>query len=656
MKTVVLSRLFFSFILFYQSPFKTAAQSISGVINSYYRVTAINTVTNKLTLNTVAGLTVNTKVLLIQMKGADINNSNTASFGDINAINNAGNYEINYICAIAGNEVLLSLQLARSYTVGAGVQLVTMPVYNSVTVSGTITGQPWDASTGTGGVIALEAQTIFLNSNIDATGLGFAGGVLQNYSTPGYDCTPAITVSDYALPLMPPASPQYVSAAPKGEGIAAFITGMEYARGKQANGGGGANNHNSGGGGGSNYGAGGMGGIRSLQQFWLCQGPGVGLGGLSLSTRGYSVANNRMFMGGGGGAGHENNSVGMPGGAGGGIVYIKALSIVGAGARIIADGARPYNPALVTDPYSAGGDGGGGGGGGGTIILNVNSVSGNIQASAVGGRGSDAGRTGNSSDCPGTGGGGGGGVVWMKGGAPIANVTSVVTGGANGIGSPLSPNTNCRNLTTNATAGANGATLTGFVASESTQPPICEPLPLNELKSFTGKSTPAGNILQWQMHSVENIVGFEVQRTVDRVQYQTIAYRDNSGQLSYEATDENPAAETNYYRLKVIRANNQVDYSPVITITTHNAAQFQWFSMQPNPASQQVTVRLFVKQNTEAKITLYQSTGQQLRKKPLHLSPGQNTLSIPLQSLANGVYWMAIEAQGVRLIKTFIKK
>jgi hypothetical protein len=655
MKTVVCPRLIVTLILFYTTLNKTAGQNISGIINTYHRVTAINTVTNRLTLNTAAGLNINTRVLVIQMKGATIDNSNSASFGNISAINNTGNYEFNYICAIAGNDVLLSQPLARSYTVAGSVQLVSVPMYTTVTVTGTVTGTPWNATNGTGGVIALQAETIFLNANIDASGIGFTGGPLQNYPNGNYDCNFITPVNDYFLPLMPPGGGQLVSAAPKGEGIAAFITNAEYARGKQANGGGGGNNHNSGGGGGSNYGAGGLGGMKSLESSFQCHGQAPGVGGLSLSAQGYTPANNRVYLGGGGGAGHENNAVGQPGGIGGGIVFVTANSIVGTGTRIQADGARPTNPAHAADPLSAGGDGGGGGGGGGTVVLNINSVSGNIIASAAGGRGSDAARTGTSNDCPGSGGGGGGGVVWMKGGSPIANVTSTVTGGANGVGSPLSPTVACRNTTAGATAGANGAALTGYVSPNHTGTNYCAPLPIRELKSFSGRSSDNGNILQWQMHSAQDIAGFEVERTIDRVRYETIARQDNNGNLSYTATDGAPNAITCFYRLKVVRTDNKTDYSSVIKITAQNGQEFQWLGLMPNPASEEVNIRLFVKENTTVNITLFNSPAQPLHRQNTKLAPGYSNIAIPIQKFPKGIYWVVIEANGSRLVKTLMK-
>src|SRR5580692_3725352 len=97
------------------SSLKTMAQSISGVVNAYYKITAVNTGTSTLTLSNTVGLSPGTKVLIIQMKGATIDSSNTATFGNVTSINDAGNYEFNYICSISGNDVLLQLQLLKNY-------------------------------------------------------------------------------------------------------------------------------------------------------------------------------------------------------------------------------------------------------------------------------------------------------------------------------------------------------------------------------------------------------------------------------------------------------------------------------------------------------------------------------------------------------------
>ena len=226
-----------------------------------------------------------------------------------------------------------------------------------------------------------------------------------------YDCDFLHNISNYYLSVPP--SDKYSTGGKKGEGIADYIANKEYGRGKLTNGGGGGNSNNTGGAGGSNYGAGGNGGLRSMESAFQCHGGSPGIGGLSLSSYGYTTAQNKIFMGGGGGGGHENNGAGEPGGNGGGIVIITAPTISGTGS-IFANGISPVNP-INSNPLKADGDGGGGGGGGGTVILNVSVASGTIPVQVNGARGSDASNV-VVNDCTGPGGGGGAGVIWTAGG------------------------------------------------------------------------------------------------------------------------------------------------------------------------------------------------------------------------------------------------
>src|SRR5215216_2422655 len=74
MKNVALIRL--ALMIFYcHCSIGAIGQSISGIINSYYQVTAINTSTNAVVVSNAAGLAPGVKVLIIQMKGAAINSA-----------------------------------------------------------------------------------------------------------------------------------------------------------------------------------------------------------------------------------------------------------------------------------------------------------------------------------------------------------------------------------------------------------------------------------------------------------------------------------------------------------------------------------------------------------------------------------------------------
>src|SRR5678815_3014536 len=299
----------------------STSQNISGIVNSYYKVIEVIPAKACVRLNTVVGLAHLQKTLLIQMKRASVNTTNTSSFGDTTSLNNAGNYEIAIICAINGDSVFMYHNFLNSYTVTGKVQLVKFAEYYSANVIDTVKASPWSNATGTGGVIAISvSQDLTLYAPIYADSTGFRGGgyVLSNgtcFNTPfaatGYIYNAANT------------SPQ--NGAAKGEAVYDFPAAQSGGRGAPANGGGGGNNHNNGGAGGANLSAGGKGGGNSSSAG--CTTELHGLPGKALS----SWSGKKIFFGGGGGAGHSNGTPApLRGGAhGGGIILIEAGNLIG---------------------------------------------------------------------------------------------------------------------------------------------------------------------------------------------------------------------------------------------------------------------------------------------------------------------------------------
>ncbi|HET9430232.1 MAG TPA: hypothetical protein VFO70_03600, partial [Chitinophagaceae bacterium] len=105
--------------------------NISGIVNTYHRIIEVIPSRACVRVSSVAGLSPSAKVMIVQMKGATINTtSNNINWGDTTSLNNAGNYEINYICFVRGDSVFLVYNLLNSYTAPAGkVQLITFGSY-----------------------------------------------------------------------------------------------------------------------------------------------------------------------------------------------------------------------------------------------------------------------------------------------------------------------------------------------------------------------------------------------------------------------------------------------------------------------------------------------------------------------------------------------
>lgn len=410
--------------------YKGTAQNINGVINSYAAVT--NIVGSNISVGSAVGFSAGDRILIIQMKGASVVTANGATFGNITAAGGAGIYEFLDISGISGITISVASAPLNVYNFSTGsVQLVRVPKYCVPVVTSTITCPPWSTSTGTGGIIALEAGTLTLNSDINANAMGFRGGAFANS---GFCCSNGNYLGTAGT-----------TGGQKGESISAYIPGSDGLKGKQANGGGGGNCGNSGGGGGGNAGAGGFGG----NQYSGCPVfDDRGIGGLGLLP-----ALTTMFMGGGGGGGFRDN--GQPctaGGHGGGIIYIKANVIVCNNRTITSCGA---DVTLVINDEASGG-----GGGGGAVFLACNNFVGNLTVKTDGGYGGSNFNTIFGTQCHGPGGGGGGGVFAFGPASLPLGITATSNGGQSGtVNNPLSA---CFGTGGGATAGNNGVSLPGL--------------------------------------------------------------------------------------------------------------------------------------------------------------------------------------------------
>lgn len=628
------------------APQKSEGQTISGIINRYYNVTAIisNGTYNSysytgITLDNIADLSAGDRVLIIQMKGAAIDETNSSAFGNINSIGNAGKYEFASICGFLNNTIVLSNQLLNTYDV-ASVQVIRVPVFTDVTVTGTLLAAEWDPATETGGVIAFEATgTITMNANISADSAGFKGGPLFRNTT--YHCGPQ-SAWYYGLTGN--------QGAPKGEGIAAFITNKEYGRGKQANGGGGGNEDNTGGGGGANYGAGGGGG----DKIGTCGAGTHGESGLALSGLGYSSINNRVFLGGAGGNGESNNdyggaspSEGTPGGDGGGLIFIKASELVGNGFTISANGTQGVNPFLPVKTEAAG-DGGGGGGAGGTVLLDVSNFSGNITVQARGANGSNAGFQ---TQCPGPGGGGGGGVIWSSSSLPV-NVTTSVTGGAAGIIKPTASDPPCEGSSNNATAGGPGIVQSGFVAPQGTNPIDCSILPLDLLKQFYGKRNNTNVQLHWVLRNKEAIQKIRLEKRTGHEAFRTVYEQfDPIAGNGFYADEKNYVNVT--YRLSVFALNGERQYSNHVFI---EAGERRTFQLYPNPANNQVTIQLPAGFTGKTNLVVTDVTGRQIINQQLFIQSLQNSTIVSVKELPSGIYNIRLENKEESFSATLLKQ
>lgn len=362
------------------------------VINLYTAINALNVCKNTLTVQNSAGYNSGDTVMLIQMGGAIADTTNTAAFGSIINLKNAGNYEFNVIKSVNGNTIELLNSFVRQFDPSAKVQLIRVPYFTNFSTGKKLTADPWDGIKG--GVLVLTVKDkIELKTDIDVSGKGFLPGTGVNRASNTILCGQ----DDYFY-----SEDAQVLSNAKGTGIVNLMNDKSFGKGAAINAGGGGNSYKAGGGGGGNYGAGGFGGA----EFANCGQTGIDNRGRGAYRINYFDFTDKIFMGGSGGSGHANSNGGFigNGGNGGGIIILRAASITTNGHFIISNGNNaPECGSTDVRCY----EGMGGGGGGGGIAANIETFNDETFFVFNGGKGGNMTAVYDGEVGPGGGGGGG---------------------------------------------------------------------------------------------------------------------------------------------------------------------------------------------------------------------------------------------------------
>jgi gliding motility-associated-like protein len=497
----------------------TALTTNASIGNTTLTVAASSLNTNARFTST---LTPGDLIMIIQMQGAFLKLWATpvwapdSTYGQVYDYRSCGNYEFAEVKSIvSATQIEINCGLTHSYSSVGKTQIVRVPRYSSLNIAatGTLTTDAWNGTIG--GILVAEVDgNTTINGVITTTGLGFRGGVAIGDPGSGDSSWRSYLTGN---------------GAEKGEGIGSdTLTNStsineigKQCMGAPANGGGGGNANNCGGGGGGNAGnilgwsgygvanvayssifnleyagrgavvssGGGKGGYGTSTTYTpnvTTVGPNTTLWGtFSRPSRGgfggrpLDYSTGKIFLGGGGGAGHmsvgqSNGANACSGGAGGGLIYLLNYGTISGTGTISANGANGNNAfgtASISYP-NQGIDGAGGAGAGGTIILNCNGTISSIIANANGGSGGNQNKsTPAYTETQGPGGGGGGGYIAGNGSAFTQNVNGGIYGTTNSTSSfTLFP----MNGATSGNSGISGQVLTpSYSLTSSANQTLC---------------------------------------------------------------------------------------------------------------------------------------------------------------------------------------
>lgn len=166
------------------------------------------------------------------------------------------------------------------------------------------------------------------------------------------------------------------------------------------------------------------------------------------------------------------------------------------------------------------------------------------------------------------------------------------------------------------------------------------------LINFTGKLQNGYAVLNWSTSAEQNSSGFEVQRSNDGINFTGVGFVNGAGTSTalkqYQFTDNQPAGDKNYYRLKLIDKDGQYKLSGVVLLKAGNTNAIQNISVG-NPFKDEIQLQLATRPFGKVEVNLYDLSGHLLARDEF-FNTSSTTLRFgnKLGSLSNGIYCLEI--------------
>ena len=166
-----------------------------------------------------------------------------------------------------------------------------------------------------------------------------------------------------------------------------------------------------------------------------------------------------------------------------------------------------------------------------------------------------------------------------------------------------------------------------------------------KLSDFTATKKENTVQLNWKTLSETNFSGFNIERSIDGKNFETIGNIVAKGTASeYTFVDNKlPTADklTIYYRLKQLDNNGKFDYSVVKSLTINNLPLT--INFYPNPAKNNLFVSLGKIERSNATINLIDITGKIVKTQTITNTNSNSSISIDVSNINKGVYFLVIK-------------
>lgn len=183
---------------------------------------------------------------------------------------------------------------------------------------------------------------------------------------------------------------------------------------------------------------------------------------------------------------------------------------------------------------------------------------------------------------------------------------------------------------------------------------IGQALPV-ELLHFTAKTQNQTAILSWATASEDNNAYFDVQRSTDGINFETIGRVEGAGTTydvqEYTFIDESPVDGVNYYRLKQVDFNGQSENHKVVMVNINGLESD--IAIIPTQVRNQFEVVITESINEPVEMNIISVNGQVVKSTIINMNSNRQTIEV--SELNAGVYFVRLNVNNTIVTKRFIK-
>ncbi|MEO8088265.1 MAG: T9SS type A sorting domain-containing protein [Bacteroidota bacterium] len=179
---------------------------------------------------------------------------------------------------------------------------------------------------------------------------------------------------------------------------------------------------------------------------------------------------------------------------------------------------------------------------------------------------------------------------------------------------------------------------------------LSAPLPV-ELLYFAAKKKEKSVLLDWSTSSEINNAYFEIQRSKDNENFETIDVREGAGNstsvLIYNDVDVHPYEGLSFYRLKQVDYDGKFSFSPSVAVRFENADAFNFVFASSGEKKGAAVIGYESNSAEELSVRISDVRGKQVSNIVIYPSLGFNKSEITFPELSAGIYLITLTNSSV---------